>query len=271
MLLVHWLRYSATHFRVDVWHFSLFLCSGRKRYKKKSHTIIIACEAFVTHPNWRTPGYRNIYVQNLSVQKSRPHLCAGEPTKPWIMSQEYHSFMFLGPLWSTTDRNTKLTAHTASYSHSAHKTMSSPLWQTKDPASGPLFRPVNAVNRSILYSLKIHFNIILLSMHLCCHKSYLPLPAFILCQMSRQTLKCGIVVLYRRRYRPNSNFVVIWVNVLRILLLLTSWKSSCLASPWPSYSSLCMFIIVCYHHPFYTQRSLCSYWYYTLQICLWLP
>jgi len=136
---------------------------------------------------------RNIYVQNLSVQKSRPHLCAGEPTKPWIMSQEYHSFMFLGPLWSTTDRNTKLTAHTASYSHSAHKTMSSPLWQTKDPASGPLFRPVNAVNRSILYSLKIHFNIILLSMHLCCHKSYLPLPAFILCQMSRQTLKLSLV------------------------------------------------------------------------------
>jgi hypothetical protein len=75
---------------------SLFLCSGRKRYKKKSHTIIIASEAFVTHPNWQTPGYRSIYVQNLNVQKSRLHLCAGEPTKPWIMSQEYHSFIFLG-------------------------------------------------------------------------------------------------------------------------------------------------------------------------------
>lgn len=135
----HWLRCSATHFRVNVWHCSLFLCSGRKRYKKKSHTIIIACEAFVTHPNWRTPGYRNIYVQNLSVQKSRLHLCAGEPTKPWIMSQECHSFMFLGPAWSKTDRNTQMTPHTAPFSRPAQKTMLSPLWKTKDPASGPFF------------------------------------------------------------------------------------------------------------------------------------
>jgi hypothetical protein len=71
----HWLRCSATSFRVNVWHCSLFLCSRRKRYKKKSHTIIIAYEAFVTYPNWRTPGYRNIYVQNLSVHRLG-YICA---------------------------------------------------------------------------------------------------------------------------------------------------------------------------------------------------
>jgi hypothetical protein len=97
----HWLRCSALHIRVNVWHCSLFLRSGRKRYKKRSHTIINACEAFVTHPNWQTTGFRNIYVQNLSVQQPRLYLCAGDLTKPRIMKQECHSFMFQGLGWST--------------------------------------------------------------------------------------------------------------------------------------------------------------------------